>query len=37
VIPLAKNIKRYFSLKEFIIVVAAIIFSITVGVGVFHN
>ncbi|MCX8130789.1 MAG: 3D domain-containing protein [Clostridia bacterium] len=36
-IPLAKNIKRYFSLKEFIVVAVAIVFSITVGVGVFQN
>ena len=36
-LPLAKNIKRYFSLKELIIVVAAVVISVTVGVGVFQN
>ncbi|MCX7745285.1 MAG: ubiquitin-like domain-containing protein [Clostridia bacterium] len=34
-IPLAQNIKRYFSLKEVIIVVAAIVISISAGIGVF--
>ncbi|MCX7923755.1 MAG: 3D domain-containing protein [Clostridia bacterium] len=34
-IPLAESIKRYFSLKEFVIVVLAIVISATAGVGVF--
>jgi len=34
-IPLAKNIKRFFSLKEVIIVSLAIIISISAGVGTF--
>lgn len=36
-IPLARNIKRYFSLKEFAIVVLAIVISVSAGVGVFLN
>ena len=35
--PLAKNIKRYFSLKEFAIVVIAVAVSISVGVVFFMN
>ena len=34
-IPLAKNITRYFSLKEIAIVVLAIVVSVSAGVGVF--
>lgn len=34
-IPLAKNIKRYFSLKEVAIVLTAIVISVSVGIGVF--
>jgi uncharacterized protein YabE (DUF348 family) len=37
VIPLAKNIKRYFSLKEAAIVLLAIVISISTGIGVFLN
>jgi uncharacterized protein YabE (DUF348 family) len=36
-IPLAKNIKRYFSLKEIAIVLLAITISVSAGVGVFLN
>jgi len=36
-IPLAKNIKRYFSFKEIIIVLLAVVISISAGVGVFLN
>lgn len=35
--PLAKNIKRYFSFKEVIIVVTAIVISVSAGVGIFFN
>jgi uncharacterized protein YabE (DUF348 family) len=35
-IPLVKNIKRYFSLKEIVIVALAIIISISAGFGVFQ-
>lgn len=35
--PLAKNIKRYFSFKEFAIVVIAVVVSISVGVVFFLN
>jgi uncharacterized protein YabE (DUF348 family) len=35
VIPLAKNISRYFSFKEITIVVLAIVISVSAGVGVF--
>lgn len=35
-IPLAKNIKRYFSLKEAAIAVVAITLSVLVGLGVFN-
>jgi len=37
VIPLAKNIKRYFSLKEFAVVFLAVVISISAGVTVFLN
>lgn len=33
--PLAKNIKRYFSLKELVIVFLAVVISVLAGVGVF--
>lgn len=33
--PLAQNIKRYFSLKEIIIVLATIVISISAGIGLF--
>lgn len=36
-IPLAKNIKRYFSFKELAIVLLAVVLSISVGVAVFLN
>ncbi|HEX9062091.1 MAG TPA: G5 domain-containing protein [Clostridia bacterium] len=36
-IPLAKNIKRYFSYKEIIIVTLAIVISVSAGVGIFLN
>ena len=36
-IPLAKNIKRYFSLNEIAVVVIAIIISISAGIVVFYN
>lgn len=36
-IPLAKNIKRYFSLKELAIVIVATVIAVSVGVGVFVN
>ncbi|HEX3028545.1 MAG TPA: 3D domain-containing protein [Clostridia bacterium] len=36
-IPLAKNIKRYFSFKEIIIVLLAIVISVSAGIGVFLN
>lgn len=36
-IPLAKNIKRYFSLKEVIVVTLAIVISVSAGVAVFLN
>ena len=36
-IPLAKNIKRYFSLKELAIVIVATVVAVSVGVGVFVN
>lgn len=36
-IPLAKNISRYFSFKEIAIVVLAIVISVSAGVGVFLN
>lgn len=36
-IPLARNIKRYFSLKELAIVLLAVVFSITAGVALFLN
>jgi uncharacterized protein YabE (DUF348 family) len=35
--PLAKNIKRYFSFKEFAIVIIAVAVSISIGVGFFLN
>lgn len=35
--PLAKNIKRYFSFKEVMIVLTAIVISVSAGVGVFLN
>lgn len=34
-IPLAKNIKRYFSFKELVIVLLAIVVSVSAGIGVF--
>jgi uncharacterized protein YabE (DUF348 family) len=37
VIPLAKNIKRYFSLKEFAVVLLAVVISVSAGVVVFNN
>ncbi len=37
VIPLARNIKRYFSCKEIIIVAVAIVISVSAGVGIFLN
>lgn len=36
-IPLARNIKRYFSFKEFVIVLIAVVVSISVGVVFFLN
>ncbi len=36
-IPLAKNIKRYFSFKEMMVVLIAVIISVSAGVGVFLN
>lgn len=36
-IPLAKNIKRYFSLKEFAILMITLVFSISAGIGVFFG
>lgn len=36
-VPLAKNVKRRFSLKEIIIVVLAVIVSVSAGVAVFIN
>lgn len=36
-VPIARNIKRYFSLKELIIVCLAVIISVSVGVVVFLN
>lgn len=36
-IPLAKNIKRYFSFKEFVVVLLAIVISVSAGVAVFVN
>ncbi|MDP4093774.1 MAG: ubiquitin-like domain-containing protein [Bacillota bacterium] len=36
-IPLAKNIKRYFSLKEVIVVLLAIAIAVSAGVAVFLN
>lgn len=36
-IPLAKNIKRYFSFKELAIVLLAVVLSVSVGVAVFLN
>lgn len=36
-LPLAKNITRYFSLKEISIVMLAIVISVSAGVGVFLN
>ncbi len=36
-IPLAKNIKRYFSLKEVIVVILAIVIAVSAGVAVFFN
>ncbi len=36
-IPLAKNIKRYVSLKEFVIVFLAVVVSVSAGVGLFVN
>lgn len=36
VIPLVKNIKRYFSLKEIVIVALAVIVSVSAGIGVFQ-
>jgi len=37
VIPLAKNIKRYFSLKEFAVVLLAVVISVSAGIAVFGN
>ncbi|MCX7708874.1 MAG: 3D domain-containing protein [Clostridia bacterium] len=36
-LPLAKNIKRYFSFKEIMIVAIAIVISVSAGVGIFLN
>lgn len=36
-IPLAKNIKRYFSLKEAAIVLLAVVISVSAGIGVFSS
>lgn len=36
-IPLAKNIKRYFSLKEVAIVLLAVVISVSAGIGVFFS
>jgi len=34
-IPLARNIKRYFSFKDFIVIFLAVVLSVSAGVGVF--
>lgn len=36
-IPLAKNIKRYFSLKEIVIVLLAVIISVMAGIGTYFS